>query len=410
MRVLIVSKFYYHRGGDCLVAMNTERLLLEHGHDVGVMCMHHPSNADTPSPRWEASQVDFSGSLRSRIKALRRTLGQGDIGHTVAQVLDEFAPQVVHLHNVHSYLSPLIAREAHQRGCRVVWTMHDYKLLCPAYNFMRPDGSLCQQCLHGDSRGVVKHRCMKGSLAASTAGWLEARRWPLHRLSQWVHTFICPSQFMAEKIMDAGVEKAQVAVLPNFIPQNELRQLTPSERREPYYCYAGRLSTEKGVVWLLQAAATLPHRIKVAGDGPLSDALKQAFGDCPNIEFLGHLSRPQIIDLLAHARLSVTPSLWWENNPLSVMEALCAGTPVVGTRLGGIPELLHPGNGIEVDPDRKPATLAQAIAQAWDHDWDHRAISRQAHDTFSSQNHYQQLIALYRSGSAAIDEELSIEG
>ena len=393
MKALIVNKFWYPRGGDCVVAMGTADLLRRMGHEVAIFSMRHPDNVACTGDDRFVPQVHFDGTFTQKLRAVRRSMGDSDVKRAFSQLLRDFQPQVVHLHNIHSYLSPVVAKLAHEHGCRVVWTLHDYKLLCPAYSCLR-QGQPCDQCIE-HPMDVVVNRCMKGSLLASIAGLIEATEWNSTLLSQYVDVFICPSRFMALKMKQAGFPAEKLAVITNFIP-DERRDTAPvSLGRAQYACYVGRLSAEKGVDTLLQAAASLPFTLKVAGDGPLLAPLREQYASSKNIEFLGRQDAHAVTALLRQAQFSVTPSQWWENNPLSIIESLSAGTPVVGTDMGGIPELIDNSNGIIV-PAGHVQALASAMRHAADTAWDRAAIARDAHHRFHPQTHYRALLNLYQ--------------
>jgi len=391
-RVLLVNKFYYARGGDCVVVLNTEALLRGNGVEAQVFAMEYPSNQPAFYQERFASQVDFGGGLGNRLSALKRTLGMGDVRTRFAAVLDDFKPDVVHLHNVHSYLSPVVGELAHERGIRVVWTMHDYKLLCPRYDCLR-GGKPCEQCFTGSKLNVITHKCMKGSLPASAVAWLEAKKWNRRRLERNTDVFVCPSKFMAGRMLDGGFPADKVKVLNNFLDPVKLKrylEMGDTTQREDYYCYVGRLSHEKGIEDLLDVASRLPYRLKVAGSGTLEPAMRMKYMDCPNIEFLGMLDAGQVASLLSRARLSVVPSQCYENNPLSVVESLCAGTPVAGSQIGGIPELIDSSNGIVFQPWDKE-TLATAITMSMARQWNHRTIASNALERFAPEAHLQVL-------------------
>lgn len=395
-RVLLVNKFYYPRGGDCVVVLNTQALLREHGVEAEVFAMRYPDNLPARYQEDFPCQVDFGGDLSAKWLALCRTMGWGDVKSCFERVLSDFKPDVVHLHNVHSYLSPVVARLAHDHGLRVVWTLHDYKLLCPSYTCLR-QGDPCELCFAGGKSHVLRHRCMKDSLVASAVAWLEARQWSRAALQSCTDTWICPSEFMASKMRQGGFSADRLTVLSNFIDPVKLGQLkalddNPTPR--DYYCYVGRLSAEKGVDTLLQAASQLPYRLRVGGDGPLRDELRLRYGHCGHIEFLGQLDAAGVSRLLSGARLCVMPSECYENNPLSVIEALCAGTSVVGTHMGGIPELLSSESGV-ICPARDPQALAQAIDSAWQRVWRHADIAAESRRRFSPQPHYEALARIY---------------
>ena len=393
MRVLLVNKFYYPRGGDCVVIMNTAKLLRENGVDVQVFAMDYPQNLPTHYQNYFPSQVSFGGGMSKQWQALKRTLGMGDVKDSFNAVLDDFKPDVVHLHNIHSYLSPVVGELAHQRGIRVVWTLHDYKLLCPRYDCLL-NGKPCEKCFSGSKFNVLTHKCMKGSLPASGVAWLEALKWNRSKLEQNTDAFICPSEFMASKMVAGGFTPEKVKVLNNFLDPVKLKQYRAFDNnvpREDYYCFVGRLSAEKGIEDLLDVASRLPYRVKVAGSGTLEPAMRIKYADCSNIEFLGMLDAPEVAQLLAHARFSVAPSQWYENNPLSVVESLCAGTPVAGSDMGGIPELIDSSNGIVFKPFDKEA-LSTAITMAMSRKWEHASIARQALERFSPASHMKRLI------------------
>lgn len=393
-RVLIVNKFYYPRGGDCVCTINLERLLREQGHEVAIYAMNYPENVDCADSKYFASQIDFSGGIKNKIKAVQRTLGYGDIKSSFTRILKDFRPDIVHLQNIHSYLSPVIAEIAKKHGCKVVWTLHDYKLICPTYTCLR-NGEVCELCFK-DKTHVVKTKCMKGSLAASAIGYLEATKWNKTRLQQSTDKFICPSSFMKVKMTQGGFNEGKLSVLCNFVDPVKLEKFAaaPLVNREDYYCYVGRLSHEKGVSTLLKAASQLPYKLKIAGDGPIGNELREKYANNPNIEFLGHCNAEEVSRLISSARFSVIPSEWYENNPLSVIESLCGGTPVIGADMGGIPELISANSGI-IFRSGDENSLQNAIDKAWKTEWDNSEIKANSLSRFSPMSHYCELLKIY---------------
>lgn len=385
MRVLLANKFYYPRGGDCVAMLNTERALRLRGHEVAVFAMQHPLNLESPWSKYWPSEVSFDGPLSNKLKAASRILGGNGVAEAFTRLLNDFNPEVVHLHNIHSQLSPVLAQLAHHRGCRVVWTMHDYKLMCPAYSCLSGN-EVCERCIEASKFNVVKHRCMKGSLAASFAAWLEAVKWNRSVIESNTDAYLCPSQFMAQMMVKAGFDKGKITVVPNFTHTT----YTATERGN-YYCYVGRLSHEKGIASLLEVAQHLPYQLKVAGTGPLDEQLRARYSGCNNIEFLGQLTPDEVTQLLLEARATVMPSMWYENNPLAAIESLCAGTPVVGTNMGGIPELINDSNGIVTAIEH----LGEAITRAMTTPWNHDGIAAAAHNIYNEERYMAQLIEAY---------------
>ena len=393
-KILIVNKFYYQRGGDCIYSLNLERMLAAHGYEVAFFSMHYPENEESRYSSYFAPQVDFSGGVRNKISAVKRILGMGDVVSRFKRILADFRPDVVHLNNIHSYISPVVGALAKKAGCRVVWTLHDYKLLCPAYACLR-GGEPCELC-YSDKSQVLKLRCMKGSLAASALAYIEAKKWNRGTLERFTDAFVCPSAFMRDKMLLGGFNADKLKVVCNFIDPVKIDRLSSLDctQKADYYAYVGRLSQEKGVETLLKAASELPYKLKVAGGGPLAEEMKDKYAGA-NVQFLGHIDAEAVSELLAHARCVVTPSECYENNPLSVIESLCAGTPVVGARIGGIPELVKPENGLTYTP-KSVKELSACICKVMESaDYDYASIARASRKAFSAEVHMSLLEKVY---------------
>lgn len=399
-RVLIVNKFYYPRGGDCVCAINLERMLQSSGYSTAVFSMSYPDNLPSAYSGYFAPEVSFDGGIGNKLTALKRVLGLGDIKKSFAKILSDFKPDAVHFHNIHSYLSPVIVKMAHEAGAKTVWTLHDYKLICPAYSCRCGNGlNACEECFktpNSSSLGVFTHKCMKGSVAASGIALMEAKLWNRRKLSEYTDAFVCPSNFMRNKMTQAGFSADKTHTICNCVDAKkaEILDNIPESEREDYYVYVGRLSPEKGTDTLLKAAATLPFRLKILGSGMDYERLKTEYSENQNIEFLGHCDAQTVANILSKAKFSVLPSECYENNPLSAIESLYAGAPVIGADIGGIPELVKPHNGV-IFKSGDCDSLVEAIGRAYATPWDHKEIKTLAKEAFSPEVFLKKTLELY---------------
>lgn len=390
MKVLLVNKFYYYRGGDCICTINLEALLKENGHEVSVFAMQFSENLPTPWSKYFPSEIKFKPGI-GMIEAFIRPFGTNEVKTKFNALLDDFCPDIVHVHNIHSQLSPIVIEIAHKRGIKVVWTLHDYKLLCPRYDCLRNNNIVCEACFV-DKHKVIDYKCMKNSVIASFLAYKEALKWNKQRLEAYTDVFLCPSHFMALKMQQGGFDQFKIHVLCNFIDVEKTRK--EEYNKGDYYCYIGRLSHEKGVATLIEAARQLPYKLKVIGGGPLMENLKRLATGI-NIEFLGYKQWEEIKDLVGNARFSVIPSEWYENNPLSVIEAQCLGTPVLGARIGGIPELIEEGiNGMLFEA-KNIVDLKQKIEAMFIHNFDYEVLAKDSQQRYSSIAYYEQLMDIY---------------
>lgn len=386
MKILLSNKFYYRRGGDCIYMLNLEQLLKSHGHDVAVFAMDYPENIETP---WK----QYFPQNMSKLMAFTRPFGSAEVKAKFNKLLDDFKPEIVHLNNIHTHLSPIIAELAHNRGIKVVWTLHDYKLLCPRYDCLRNGNDICELCFNEDKSSCKTYKCMKGSTLASLIGYKEATTWNRRRLEKCTDVFICPSKFMAQKMAQGGFNKKKLVSLCNFINIDKCPKDT--YEKENYYCYVGRLSHEKGVKTLIKAAQKLPYKLVIIGGGPLSDELKSETTNA-NIEFVGYKQWDEIKEIVSKARFSVIPSEWYENNPLSIIEAQCLGTPVLGANIGGIPELIDNGITGMIFTSRNVEELTQKIEDMWQHQFNYKEIATISQAKYNSENYYREIMNIYK--------------
>lgn len=391
MKILLANKFYYRRGGDCVYMINLEQLLKKHGHEVAVFAMEYPENLPTDFSKYFPSEVKFKPGI-GMLETLIRPFGSAETKKKFKALLDDFKPDVVHLNNIHTQLSPIMAELAKERGVKVVWTLHDYKLLCPRYDCLKNGESICEECFENKHK-VLDYKCMKNSKVASILAYKEAVAWPRERLEKCTDVFICPSRFMADKMAQGGFSQNKLKTLCNFIDVDKCKR-DDDFAKEDYYCFIGRLSHEKGARTLIEAANQLPNcKLVVIGGGPLEEELKSIAG--PHIEFVGFKQWDEIKVLVGRARFTVVPSEWYENNPLSVIEAQCLGTPVLGARIGGIPELIKDGVSGMTFESRNVDSLKEKIEAMFGVTFNYSEIAATSQSEYSAELYYQKMVDIY---------------
>ncbi len=383
MRILLSNKFYYRRGGDCIVTMGMEDLLKSKGHEVAIFAMDYPENIDSPWKRYWPSNM-------SKLKAFTRPFGDKEVRTKINLLLDDFRPDIVHLHNIHTQLSPIIAEVAYERGIPVCWTLHDTKLVCPCYTCTR-NGKLCEECF-SDKSAVIKHGCMPGSLPGAVIGYFEAKKWNVEKLQKYTSKFLPPSKFMADTCIRGGYDASKFEVLCNFIDVDKVQN--PSFDKKDFYCFLGRVTEVKGIRTLCEAASSLPYKLKVIGGGDLLDELK---GKYPNVEFLGQMNWQEFRPIVEQAKFMALPAEWSENNPLTVIESQSLGTPVLGANIGGIPELIEEGVSGMTFKSGDVVDLRNKIEEMYSASFDYRFIAERSVSRFSSETYYEKLMNIYNS-------------
>lgn len=416
MRILLVQTYHYPRGGDCTYTFALADLLRSRGHDVSFFAMKHPMNLPCAEEGYFVEHIDFREMVANQnpwnaARVLARSIYSVVARQRLAGLLRDMEPDVAHLQNVHGHLTPSVLHALRDAGVPAVWTLHDYRLICPNSHLLS-HGKICEDCKGGKFRSCIVRRCKKGSLAASTVAALEARVHSFLDLPGLVSTFVSPSRFLQEKFVEFGWSRERLVHIRNFLTREQLDR--PSGDDRGYALYLGQIESWKGVGTLLAAAGRVPEvPVVFAGDGTARADLERAAtaSGIGNVRFEGHLSGERLREIVEGASFVVVPSECYENCPYSVMEAMAAGKPVVATRLGGLPELVADGvNGFLVDPGND-AALANAMRRLAGDPALRDALGARGRERalaeFSPDLHYHRIHAVYETalGTPAMTPE-----
>jgi glycosyltransferase involved in cell wall biosynthesis len=343
--LLSLNSYHYRRGGSDVVYFEHEAMFREVGWRTAHMSMHHPRNEPSPWSTHFVDEIEFGHSygLLDRVAMAAKVVYSFEARRKLAALLDTFAADVAHVHCIYHHLSPSVMPLLRERGVPVVLTAHDLKLACPAYKMLNR-GGVCERCRGGNLLHVVANRCVRDSLAASAVVAVEstvARALGLYRRN--VNRVVAPSRFYQAKLVEWGWPPEQVCHIPNYVRAD---RVAPRFEAGTYFVYFGRLAPEKGVATLVRAAVAAGVRLKIAGTGPLEAELR-TLAEGTDVEFLGYRSGDDLWDLVRESRAVVLPSEWYENAPMSLLEAYSLGKPVIGADIGGIPELVRPDTGFQ---------------------------------------------------------------
>lgn len=366
MKILMINKFLHPNGGSETYIFKLGECLERMGHEVQFFGMEHEGRIVGNRAQAYTEDMDFHGG--SKLKKLLypiKTIYSADARRKIRRVLDDFAPDVCHVNNFNYQLTPSILleiaawRKATGRRCRVVFTAHDYQLLCPNHMMNRPDAhENCERCLNGQFVHCLKGKCIHGSAAKSAVGMAEAYFWRVMGTYRLFDRIICCSRFMKSKMDANPLFAGKTVAMHNFIDC----EASAGAQKGDYVLYFGRYSQEKGIDTLLAACRELPDIPFVfAGSGPMEEQVNAV----PNVRNVGFTTGDALKKLVREARFSVCPSNCYENCPFSVMESIAYGTPVLGADIGGIPELIEAGRTGELFASGDKQELKTRIEKMW---------------------------------------------
>ncbi len=372
MKILMVNKFLYPNGGSETYIFKIGEYLMSQGHEVQYFGMEHEGRIVSNHAECYTNNMDFHTGKLQKLCYPFQILYSADARKKMLTVLMDFEPDVVHLNNFNFQLTPSIIyavkdyEKKRTRRVKIIFTAHDYQLICPNHMLLVPDRKeLCDRCVGGSFVNCTTYNCIHGSKVKSLLGSVEGYLYRMLKTYRYIDTVICPSIFMKKKLDGNPIFKNKTIALHNFIDIPDTNIGTESEERSEnggYVLYFGRYAEEKGIRTLLEVCKkcnTIPFIF--AGNGPLEAEVDKV----DNIKNVGFQTGTALITLIRNARFAVVPSEWYENCPFSVMEAQMYGTPVIGAAIGGIPELIQEGKTGELFRAKDAADLQKKIVDLW---------------------------------------------
>lgn len=397
MKILLINNFHYIKGGSEAVYFNMARMFASRGDSVIFFSCTSERNE-----QWGSNEYFIeSNSSVNPVKGAIRYIYNIRAKKALEALISKERPDIAHIHLFWGGLSSSILGVLNKHNIPVVHTAHDYRMICPAYTFRRPNGNICQKCLNGSYIHCLLHRCIKGKVVHSALACLEAtfRRWFI-KPAEAIDGFVFVSHFSYEQHLKAMPKllHSQVLVLHNAIAP--LPQSAISDSMGSYYLYFGRLSYEKGLTTLIKTFTTLPHlKLKIVGEGP-QEAELRAIAITDNIEFVGYQSGEILRQTIRQSKAIIVPSEWYENNPMTIIEASAAGIPTIGANIGGITEIVREGKTGFLFKSKSCEQLKEAILRMEDvNQTQYIQMSNQcrqmAVELFSEESMYPKIIDFY---------------
>lgn len=352
MRILQINKFFYLKGGPERYMFKLSELLRAKGHEIAFFSMRHDKNKASQWSQYFVKNIDYNKrqNLKEQIKIFKNTLYSHEAEKKISKLIDDFRPDIAHVHNFNHQLTPSILFALKRKKVPIVMTMHDYKLVCPSYSMLN-HGRICELCKGKKFYHCFRTRCHKNSFNKSLAVTIESY---LHHnildSYRFINYFICPSKFIMNKVREMGL-RGNFVHLPHFVRSYEWKPLDGKESNK--IVYYGRLSPEKGVWTLIEAVKELSVNLTIIGDGPLKNLIEERVkhDEIKNIKLFGHLDGNRLVEEISKNTFLIIPSECYEVFGLVVIEAFALGLPVIGANIGGIPEAVKNGEaGLLFEP------------------------------------------------------------
>jgi glycosyltransferase involved in cell wall biosynthesis len=399
MRIAMANNYYYLRGGAERVLFEEKKILEAHGHQVPVFSQSHPNNEFSEFNNYYPPFKDWRNISRlQKFSTAMSIMYDRRTAQCFRRFLEAAEPDILHAHNIYGGLTTSILDVAGNMGLPVVMTLHDYKLICPSY-LMLNRGAVCEDCKGGRFIRSLLNACHKESRIASGVYCIESY------LNRWLHKYdtvrylICPSVFSLRKHAEHGIPRYRLIHIPNFV--NAFEQ-EPCYENGRYALFVGRLSREKGIHTLLAAAKDLDVSIRIVGDGPLKAEYEEIVREkgITHVIFEGYKSGEELKQLYRNAAFLVLPSECYENAPMTILEAYAYGKPVIGSRIGGIADMVDQGRTGLLFTPANAGELAKCVQTLWFdvslREQMGRAAREKVEREFSAETHYERLMEVYK--------------
>ena len=363
MKILLVNKFLYPKGGAETYVIKLGKNLEKKGHEVQYFGVENKKNILKNKWNLYAKEYDLSKNSLKNIINVFSLIYSTNAKKKMWKLLKLYNPDLIILNNIEYHLTPsiIVAIKKYKKkhkDVKLFYVAHDYQLVCPSHGLFDNNIKVCEKCLNGNYWNCYKTKCLKNSKLKSLIGTIDSIYWHKNNIYKNVDKIICPSEFLKNKLDTQNEFKNKTVVIHNFIDNLKIKKY----EKEDYIINFGKFCKDKGTKTLLKVVKQLPNiKFILAGYGPLENE----FSKYENINFVGFKSGEELIELISKARISIYPSEWYENCPFSVIESQMYGTPVIGSNMGGIPELIDIGKTGEVFEAKNSDDLKNKILELW---------------------------------------------
>jgi glycosyltransferase involved in cell wall biosynthesis len=400
MKILMVNKFHYIKGGSETYYFALKSLLEKKGHMVIDFSMKDERNFSSSYSDYFIENIDYGRKhgIQKKIHMAKNIIYSREAKIKFEKLVRDTKPDLVHLHIFQHQMSPSILDVIKKYNIPTVYTAHDLKMACLNYKMMH-HGKVCEECKGECYLACAKNRCVKDSLAKSMINVIEGYFHKWRRSYDVIDIIVTPSAFYKQKLMEFGIQPERIVHIQNFMNRAK-PSVNLSNDSEQYLLYFGRLSEEKGIMTLIKAIEGLQTKLFIVGTGPLQVEISGYLKDyhIDNVEMLGFKSGQELVDLIGNAKAVILPSEWYENGPYTAIEALQLGRVIIGADIGGIPELVN-NNGYlfesgSIDDLKKKITALEVIT-----DEEYQDMKQESEKLFESDytphQHYERLMLVY---------------
>ena len=378
-------------GGDWTYINNVKQLYEANGHEVIPFSTYIEGKTEKKDffvKAYDYKNLNNNKGIVNGLKAMKNSIVSIEALKNIDQILDQHEIAFAHLHIIHHWITPAIIWKLKKRNIPVIWSLHEYKIICPEGTFVSGD-KVCEKCRGGNFYHCAVNRCKKGSFASSLLASIDAYYYHRSGIYKKVDAYLCPSEFLLNKFTQYGfpAEKMHlsnlcydIALIDDYIKAYHTNDRLRDGSKEKYILYVGRIETIKGIETLLKAVEGTNMRLKIAGTGAWFDqmiAVRDQKG-MKNVEILGFQDKESVFQLTMECSFAVCPSEWYENYPYSVIESLLFSKPVVGADIGGIPELVLDGKTGFLHKPGDVAGLRNRIMQLWENEDLVQSLGKQA--------------------------------
>lgn len=368
MKILLISSFFSPVGGVETILFSTSQLLKECGHEVYFFSTDKQPYFDGnyPYSQFFPAYIDFK-SLKGLQKInYFKIFYNFEAKRKLKEYLKEIKPDLVHIHITDYYLTSSVVDACYDYGAPIIKTFHELRFICPGSKYLK-DAQYCdlEACIKGNPVHCLLNKCKNNSYLESFFVVVENLVNRTLKIYDKFDHCIFPSNAMAVLAIKAGFNKDKLSVLNNFTDERFIKE-GPEFANKGYYLYAGRLSEEKGLKYLLKAMAELPEiQLHIVGQGPQEQELKDLadkYG-LKNVIFKGQLGGNDLISEYKYCIATILPCNWFEIFGVTILESFAVGKPVIASRIGAIPEIVTDGQeGLLVAPGDVDE-LKQAISR-----------------------------------------------